>query len=76
MVRQILSFEKESLDIYYSSPTTTERICDVFQWIYIKKVADEPDNQKFRDSDELFESLAPLILESKPEVCINLLLLC
>ncbi len=41
-----------------------------FSEFIIKKVAHEPDNQKFRDLDELFESVAPLILESKPEMCI------
>ncbi len=48
-----------------------------FSGFIIKKVAHEPDNQKFRDSDKLFEGEAPLILESKPGVYIYLtFLLC
>ncbi len=47
-----------------------------FNGFIIKKAAHEPDNQKFRDSDELFESVAPLILETKQECAFNLLLLC
>ncbi len=41
-----------------------------FSGFIIKKVGHEPDNQKFRDLHELFEIVAPLIRESKPEVCI------